>query len=67
MSRMLIVWFCSKKLNLRLLFSVYFEPSMVRILLAGLQFILGTQHFVRTGCSVSHSKRTDLNHSFRST
>ncbi|PSN49072.1 hypothetical protein C0J52_16029 [Blattella germanica] len=35
---------------------------MVRILLAGQQFILGTKHFVRTGCSVSHSKRNDHSH-----
>ncbi|PSN29803.1 hypothetical protein C0J52_27585 [Blattella germanica] len=51
--RVLIVCFSSKKLNLRQLFSVDFEPSMVRILLAGQQFILGTKHFV------NHSKRAD--------
>ncbi|PSN53380.1 hypothetical protein C0J52_03793 [Blattella germanica] len=50
---------CSKKLNMRQLFSVDFEPSLVRILLVGQQFILGTKHFFRSGCSVSHSKRTD--------
>ncbi|PSN38277.1 hypothetical protein C0J52_19659 [Blattella germanica] len=41
------------------MFSVDFEPSMVRILLAGQQFILGTKKFVRGGCSVTHFKRTD--------
>ncbi|PSN43637.1 hypothetical protein C0J52_16678 [Blattella germanica] len=38
--RVLIVCFCSNKLNLRQLFSVDFEPSMVRILLEGQQFFL---------------------------
>ncbi|PSN54759.1 hypothetical protein C0J52_20219, partial [Blattella germanica] len=51
--RVLIVCFCSKKLNLRQLFSVDFEPSMIRILLEGQQFILGTKHFLRTGYSMT--------------
>ncbi|PSN37781.1 hypothetical protein C0J52_15850 [Blattella germanica] len=40
------------------MFSIDFVHSVVKILQAGQQFILGTKHFVKTGCSVSHSKHT---------
>ncbi|PSN51136.1 hypothetical protein C0J52_21613 [Blattella germanica] len=55
---MLIVCFWFKKLNLRQLFSVDVVPSMVRILLAGQQFILFTKHLLGLALLLAIIKRT---------